>query len=77
MNETIVYIAALNDANGNPRRGWVVGYGTVDAYFVDEGYRGRQALKARGIDPALGDLPRIPVPASEYRYWMKRGARKV
>ena len=69
---TVVYIAAPNDSNGNPRRGWIVGYGeTYPARFVDEGYEGRQALRAVGLDPSAGDVPRIAVSASEYRDWKR------
>jgi hypothetical protein len=44
--ETIIYVMAGNDVNGNPRRGWIIpgaGPDRSDA-FVDEGYAGRDAL---------------------------------
>ena len=38
----LIYVEAVNDRNGNPRRGWVVTW--MDNLFVDEGYKGRDAL---------------------------------
>lgn len=70
----LVYINAGNDTNGNPRRGWIVGYGTEEPYFVDEGYLGSQALINAGISPHEGKyLPALIVTPGEYRHWLKIG----
>lgn len=70
----IVYIGTSHDANGNPRRGWIVDYGKHGSWFVDEGYAGRGALRSAGIvgGSDLGDLPMIVVTPSEYRYQLGR-----
>lgn len=73
----LVYIGTTNTTYGNPRRGWIVNYGTQDAFFVDEGYEGRQALKRHGIDPAAGDVPKLDVTASVYRFWSHRTAEDL
>lgn len=43
-----VRVATTNDANGNPRRGWIVTL-TVDderkTTWIEEGYRGRSAVQ--------------------------------
>ncbi len=39
----IVYIRATNDANGNPRRGWIVEENST-LVFYSEGYLGLGAL---------------------------------
>ncbi|MEU7278731.1 hypothetical protein AB0A69_08080 [Streptomyces sp. NPDC045431] len=64
-----VYIAADNDINGNPRRGWLVHSSLgIPVRFVDEGYAGRQALREAGFDPdSLLATDKIKVPAREYR----------
>lgn len=71
MTGAIVYIGTTNDSSGNPRRGWILEYGTANPRFCDEGYDGRQALLRYGVDAARGDLPRIDVTPSEYRSWKK------
>ena len=40
--QTLVYVRAMNDADGNPRRGWIVTW--MDNQFIQEGYHGRRAL---------------------------------
>lgn len=41
---TIIYVRTKNDRNGNPRRGWIIPAENGRKMFVDEGYRGRDAL---------------------------------
>lgn len=61
-----VKIEADNDRNGNPRRGWLV-YDQTGTYaaFVDEGYRGEQALRAEFSNVTV--LTHVPTSASYYR----------
>lgn len=68
----LVYIGTSNDKSGNPRRGWIVNYGDTLAYFVDEGYVGRHALREAGVTSAAEYLPMIVVTPSEYRTWKHR-----
>jgi hypothetical protein len=65
-----IYLAAPNDNNGNPRRGWLVvnGEGTT-IEFVDEGYNGNAEL--RRLYPGLPDSGRIEVTAGFYNRLMK------
>lgn len=61
-----VKINAGNDANGNPRRGWLL-YSS-DGYlegFVDEGYSGQGAL--REAAPNHVELCHLMVKPGEYR----------
>jgi len=75
---TVVYIGAANDANGNPRRGWIVGYGSAAPFFVDEGYSGVSQLAAFGVSRRQADdCPRIAVTPAEYRAWNNLARRAV
>jgi hypothetical protein len=63
-------IRTLNDASGNPRRGWLV-YGvhldtrdSARAGFVDEGYGGLPELRA--AFPGVIELGSVDVPVAEY-----------
>lgn len=53
MAHTFEYIAAKNDPDGNPQRGWIVRRGHQVVAFVNEGYNGGQALRNRY--PEVGD----------------------
>lgn len=62
-----VKVNAGNDANGNPRRGWIV-YGVTGRYlgFVDEGYNDRGLREKHGINVVeLGTMATTP---GEYRH---------
>jgi hypothetical protein len=72
----ITKIEAVNDSNGNPRRGWHViqfeGGSPREGWWVEEGFSGRQSLKdwlrnnaSRG--ETVAHLGTYAVPASEYR----------
>jgi hypothetical protein len=68
---TAVKVNAGNDANGNPRRGWIIletrdGYPVVDR-FVDEGYLGARAVTAAGYPRELADAPELEIAGREYR----------
>lgn len=65
----LVYIGTLNTTSGNPRRGWIIDYGSADAWFVDEGYMGRGALRVAGVAES-GDVQMLTVTPSQYRYWL-------
>lgn len=79
-----VKISAPNDRNGNPRRGWLV-YDVREqagrigecadsdlVAFVDEGYRGIGALRARF--PRAHVLSEVSVSVAEYRAAAKAAA---
>ncbi|MFC4507040.1 MULTISPECIES: hypothetical protein [Streptomyces] len=73
-----IYIAASNDQNGNPRRGWLLHNAPtgVPFRFVNEGYAGNEALREAGFNPdALPIVERIRVPAREYRRMRKEYAQ--
>ncbi len=40
--QTLIYVRAVNDVNGNPRCGWIVTW--MDNLFIQEGYNGRWSL---------------------------------
>lgn len=65
-----VYIDAGTDRNGNPRRGWLL-YDKAGDFrlFVEEGYRGRGALKSAtaGVDFVIELGGAIPTTAKFYR----------
>jgi hypothetical protein len=70
-----IKINAKNDANGNPRRGWVI-LNTAEGYtacvdFVDEGYEGSQAVVKAGYPRSLAEAPEFLVPYSEYRQMLQ------
>lgn len=61
--KTFQHWKAPHDANGNPRRVFVVFDEQGDIYdAIDEGYSGRPAPLAK-----LGELPNVRVTADEYR----------
>ena len=57
------YIKALNDVNGNPRRGWVIPTPSGEV-FIDEGYAGRSA-----IYEWLGEGQKDPWRFGQEIYW--------
>lgn len=64
-----VYIATTQDANGNPRRGWIIYTSTgVGVDFVDEGYDAAGLRKKYG---GIGITDRIQVAVKEYNYWKR------
>lgn len=70
-----IKINALNDRNGNPRRGWVI-LNTAEGYtavvdFCDEGYNGTAAVTEKGYPRSLADAPEFIVPAAEYRQLLR------
>jgi hypothetical protein len=70
-----IKINAGNDANGNPRRGWVI-LNTAEGYtacvdFCDEGYHGSAAVTDRGYPRSLAEAPEFNVPVSEYRQMLR------
>lgn len=68
----LVYIGTTHDASGNPRRGWIIGYGSDSPQFCNEGYAGSRALEAFGIRSDEGKyLPMIVVTPGEFRSWSK------
>lgn len=72
-----VKINAKNDANGNPRRGWIMyeANGRI-AGFVDEGYQGRGALADEGFRFATEVSGEdIPVTPGFYRTMKKKHGR--
>lgn len=42
--KTLIYVKAVSDMNGNPRRGWIATW--MDNLFIPEGYNGRWSLYA-------------------------------
>jgi hypothetical protein len=74
-----IKINAKNDANGNPRRGWVI-LNTAEGFtnildFVDEGYEGPQAVVRAGYPRSLADSPEFDVVPSEYRQMLQLADR--
>jgi hypothetical protein len=76
-----IKINAKNDANGNPRRGWVIlrteehgsgGSSSEIVDFVDEGYEGTGALDRAGYPRRVADCPEFLVTPNEYREMLKR-----
>jgi len=66
----LVRIATTNDANGNPRRGWLrLTAGGQVIGWTEEGYLGRGAIE--GYDD--GESPTIYVKPSEYKRFKKWG----
>jgi hypothetical protein len=75
-----IKINAKNDANGNPRRGWVVlrteehgsgGSGSEIVDFVVEGYEGTGALDRAGYPRRIANCPELLVVPGEYREMLK------
>jgi hypothetical protein len=63
---TAIYLAAPNDVNGNPRRGWLFTTGERHE-FHDEGYEGVQAIRAEYLQHIARNAPKVNVTATEYR----------
>ena len=72
---TVIHLNAGNDANGNPRRAFLVLYRNHVVGCVDEGYDGEQALNYWG--KPLGDMLRrrialqLDVTPGQYRQALK------
>ena len=63
----LVRVQAKNDANGNPRRGWIQFSPSGDfIQFIDEGYQGRGAI-SHLIMEGEADTIAITIEPSEYR----------
>lgn len=62
-----VYVNAGNDANGNPRRGWVIMSGPNRKAFVDEGYGGRESLRRACPGVAGDDINALEIKPGQYR----------
>ena len=74
-----IKINAGNDANGNPRRGWVI-LNTAEGYtavidFCDEGYDGPAAVTSRGYARHLAEAPEFRVPVFEYAKLVEENER--
>ena len=71
-----IYIAAKNDPNGNPQRGWLIADDEGNfTDFVDEGYLGNAALKEAGY-AGISGTPRIQVSRSTYHEAYRDAERK-
>ena len=71
-----IYIAAKNDPNGNPQRGWLIADEAGNFIdFVDEGYMGGDALKEAGYAD-ISITPRIEVSRSTYLEAYRDAERK-
>jgi len=70
----VVRLAAPSDANGNPRRVYVVNdvEGKIPPRAYDEGYQGRGAVPAEVWDDAAV-LGTIPVAVKVYREALRAG----
>lgn len=70
MTFRMIYLAAPNDANGNPRRAWFLlnDFGCVTEVFK-EGYSGSAAVPDKFTDARLS-APRINVSFKEYKSWL-------
>ena len=70
-NFKMIYLAAPNDTNGNPRRAWFLlnDFGTVTEVF-EEGYSGDSIVPDKYKDARLA-APRINVSVKEYKSWIK------
>lgn len=68
---TMIYLAAPNDANGNPRRAWFLlnDFGRATEVF-EEGYSGSNAVPDKFTNARLA-APRINVSVKEYKSWIK------
>lgn len=62
MAETVLYLCARNDRNGNPRRGWLHTYETGWEFFYDHG----KELSPYWASMADGAL-RVNVTVKEFR----------
>ena len=68
----LVRVQAKNDADGNPRRGWIQFsvYGDF-VQFVDEGYQGRGAISTL-IEQGEAETIAITIESSEYKRFKKQ-----
>jgi len=73
---TVLHLAAPNDRNGNPRRGYLAFSGSALRGFWDEGYSGSHAVPVELRDLAH-NAPRISVSAGELRRWERWAADLV
>ena len=66
---SMIYLAAPNDRNGNPRRAWFLlsAYGLPIECF-DEGYAGSDAVPDQYKQQRLA-APRINVSVKEFKSW--------
>ena len=62
----VLYIRTANDANGNPRRGWLFLDGDRREWH-EEGYAGVQAFRAQWLQSLAVDALTVNVTPSEYR----------
>lgn len=73
----LVYIAAKNDKNGNPRRGWVhYSPDGIPVAFYCEGYSSHGAIPEEVQRANLPETGRFNVLPVEYNYWMKWEAKR-
>lgn len=75
---SVQYIAAVNDRDGNPQRGWCITYRTRGIVrgrvFIVEGYQGIAALKAVFTNPeyiSSASFGYEKVRIAEYREWLQ------
>ncbi len=67
-----LHLATKHDVNGNPRRLYVILDSDGDVVdVIDEGYAGNSQVRKKYPDAVVG--PRIEVPISEYKDWLKYG----
>lgn len=60
----LIYIATLNDTNGNPRRGWIQLNATGEPVaWIEEGYEGRGAIKHLDLPVSM----KITVAPAEFK----------
>ena len=69
----VTHLKAPNDANGNPRRGYLVMEHETGnpVQFIDEGYAGNEAVFMRYPKNQTVWTPPIHVSAKEYRTWIQ------
>jgi len=72
----LVRVQAKNDANGNPRRGWIQFSASGDfIQFIDEGYLGRGAI-ATLVMEGEADTIAITIEPSEYKKLWTTGRKQ-
>ena len=71
---TLIYLAATNDTNGNPRRAWIEFRDGLAIAFYEEGYVGTAALPEE-LRKQSYLAPRINVTPTELKRW-KLAARE-
>jgi len=65
MNTTAIKIAAPNDRNGNPRRGWLF-QEHEGSFFIEEGYAGLGAIRTEYLHQIAANAPTVNVTATEF-----------